>query len=46
MVANMKRLLKLPEHIVPIALVSVGYPAEQKPQPERYQADRVHHDRW
>ncbi len=41
-----KKLLNLPEHIIPISLISIGYPAEQKPQPDRYKADRVHYNQW
>jgi len=41
-----KKLLNLPEHITPISLISIGYPAEQKPRPDRYQADRVHYNQW
>ncbi len=41
-----KKLLNLPEHIIPISLISIGYPAEQKPQPDRYRADRVHYNQW
>ncbi|MBA7624304.1 FMN reductase [NAD(P)H] [subsurface metagenome] len=41
-----KKLLNLPEHITPISLISIGYPAEQKPQPDRYRADRVHYNQW
>jgi len=45
-VADIKKLLNLPEHIIPISLISIGYPAEQKPRSDRYQADRVHYNRW
>jgi nitroreductase len=46
LVTATKKLLNLPEHIVPISLISIGYPAEQKLQPDRYQADRVHYNQW
>ena len=45
-VTDTKKLLNLPEHIIPISLISVGYPAEQKPSPERYRVDRVHYNHW
>ena len=41
-----KKLLNLPEHIIPISLISIGYPAEQKPRQDRYRADRVHYNQW
>ena len=46
LVTATKKLLNLPEHIIPISLISIGYPAEQKPRPDRYQADRVHYNQW
>ncbi len=45
-VMAIKKLLNLPEHIIPISLISIGYPAEQKPRPDRYRADKVHYNRW
>jgi len=45
-VTAIQKLLNLPENITPISLISIGYPAEQKPPPDRYQADRVHYNRW
>ncbi|MBA7525590.1 5,6-dimethylbenzimidazole synthase [subsurface metagenome] len=45
-VIAIKKLLNLPENITPISLISIGYPAEQKPRPDRYQADRVHYNQW
>jgi len=45
-IAATKKLLNLPEHIIPISLISVGYPAEQKPRRDCYRADRVHYNQW
>jgi nitroreductase len=45
-VAGARKLFGLPEHVVPLALVFVGYPAEH-PQPEdRFREDRVHWNHW
>ncbi|GAI64259.1 unnamed protein product [marine sediment metagenome] len=41
-----KKLLNLPERIIPISLISIGYPAEQRPRQDRYRADRVHYNQW
>jgi nitroreductase len=41
-----KSLFKLPEHIQPFALISLGYTDKVKSTPDRYKADRVHHDHW
>jgi len=41
-----QKLLGLPEHIIPLCLVSVGYPAEKKTRTNRYDLSRIHHNRW
>ena len=43
---GLRRLLDLPENVVPHSLIVLGYPAEQPAAEDRYRADRVHHNRW
>ena len=43
---GIKKLIKLPEHIIPISLISLGYPAEYKTKEERYDENRVHYNKW
>jgi nitroreductase len=43
---GMRRLLSLPDYVVPVALISLGHPAEKKPMEERYDPDKVHLDKW
>jgi nitroreductase len=43
---NLKRLLNLPEHIVPFSLIPLGFPAEEKQAPDRFDDSRVHQNRW
>jgi len=45
-VAGMRRLLDLPEHIIPLALVPIGYPAEHPGPADRFDEERVHKERW
>lgn len=45
-VRNVTEVLGLPEHIVPLGMISLGHPAEEKPPAERYNEAFVHHDRW
>jgi nitroreductase len=45
-VAGMRKLLGLPEHIIPLALVPIGYPDEHPGPADRFDAARVHRDRW
>ena len=41
-----KKLFNLPENIQPFALVSIGYPAEEKEMVYRYKPERVHYEKW
>ncbi len=45
-VQSFRRLLNLPAHVVPFALVPVGHPGERKQASPRLDESRVHHDRW
>ena len=45
-VAGMRKLLNLPEHVIPLSLVPIGYPAEQPAKADRFNTGRVHKDRW
>ncbi|MBQ1320032.1 MAG: nitroreductase family protein [Solobacterium sp.] len=41
-IANVRRVLQIPEHLVPFCMIAAGYPAEEKKQQDRYEPDRVH----
>ena len=45
-VKGLRKLLNLPDHVVPLALVPVGFPAEKKPPANRYNTARVHYYKW
>jgi len=45
-VMNLKKLLSLPEQVVPFSLIPLGFPAETKQSTERYDPSRVHDNRW
>ena len=46
-VEGLRKLLGIPEHVTPLSLVPVGYPAESKPaRPDRYSAAKIHHNGW
>jgi nitroreductase len=40
------RLYDLPEHIRPLCVIAVGYPAEEAGRVERYDSSKVHRNRW
>jgi nitroreductase len=43
---GLSKLVNLPEHIIPISLVVIGYPDEAKERPERFKKDRIHYNSW
>ena len=43
---GLRRLIGLPEAIMPHSLIVVGYPAERPSPQDRYRADRVRHNHW
>jgi nitroreductase len=45
-VVNVRKLLGLPESVVPLCLVPLGYPAERIPSTERYDPSRAHFNTW
>jgi len=45
-VKGLRKLMGVPDDVVPFSIISVGYPAEEKPPADRYDDARVHHDRW
>jgi nitroreductase len=38
--------LRLPENIVPVATIAVGYPDEVRKRNERFDEAKVHFERW
>ncbi len=45
-VQGMRRLLGLPEHVIPLALVPLGYPDQPSGRQERFRKDRIHRNCW
>lgn len=45
-VAGTKTVLQLPEHVLPISLIAVGYPNEQHPLPQRVEQQKIHYNGW
>lgn len=45
-VAPVRRILGLPDNIIPLSLVVMGYPAQDFSQADRYQENKVHHNHW
>jgi nitroreductase len=45
-VAFLRKLLNVPEHVVPFAVVPIGYPAEHPGPANRFKPERIHLDHW
>ena len=44
--AEMRRVLEVPDGIVPFAFIGIGHPAEEKPPSERFNVERSHREHW
>ena len=45
-VRNIKQQFKLPENIVPVSLISLGYPDENVKAEERFKEEKIHFNKW
>jgi nitroreductase len=45
-VKGMQKLLRLPDHVISLSVIPVGYPDEHKPLANRFNISRVHHNSW
>ena len=45
-IPKVQKILNLPEQVVPLSIIPIGYPAEQKMRENRYDASRVHNNQW
>lgn len=41
-----RQLFRLPDEVMPLAIIAVGYPGETKTKPDRYDQGKVHADKW
>ncbi len=46
LVKGLRGLLGIPERIMPLCIISIGHPLEEKPPGNRYRDDRVHTGKW
>ena len=45
-IKGISKLLNLPESIIPLAVISIGQPAADQGEAERYDAKRIHRNKW
>lgn len=42
----MREVFNYPENIIPVSLISLGYPAEEKPRNNNFKPERIHLEDW
>jgi nitroreductase len=45
-IQGVRNLLGIPDHVIPLSCVSIGWPGEKKSPPNRFRPDRVHEGYW
>jgi nitroreductase len=45
-VKKLQDLFGMPDDMIPFSIIALGYPAEQKPAKDIYDAQRVRRNRW
>lgn len=45
-VNGVKEILNLPEAVIPLSIVAIGYPAEQKEPVDRFDETKIHYEKW
>ncbi len=45
-IQKVSKLLEIPDHILPVSLISIGYPDEHKDAPDRYKIEKIHWNKF
>lgn len=45
-ISAIKAVFQLPDNILPVSIIAIGHPDEQKPLPQRYLKERIHTNQW
>lgn len=45
-IANLRKLFNLPENIIPVSAIALGYPLKTPPARTNYRPEQVHLDQW
>ena len=43
---DIRSIVNLPDHIVPVGIIALGHKDEDKGAIDRYNPDRIHYDKW
>jgi len=45
-IKGVKKLLGLPSNVIPLSIIPIGYPDEDKKAADRFNNARIHYDKW
>jgi len=45
-VDGIRKIFRIPEHMIPLNVIAVGHPAEKKEPSDRYDENRIHFNKW
>jgi len=45
-IQGIRKIVGVPSGLIPLCIVSLGHPAENKKPPNRFRTERIHYDRW
>mgnify|MGYP001050672531 CR=1 FL=1 len=46
LVKSFEKTFDIPKHIIPIGIIALGHPAEEKEAADRYDEEKIHYDKW
>ncbi len=46
LVHAVRNVLNIPEHIIPVSIIALGHPGEDREVRERFRPERVHYEKW
>lgn len=46
LIEGITKAFNLPQNVSPIGVVALGYPAEEKPDPNRFDPSKIHYEQW
>ena len=45
-ITGLKNLFKFPDNIIPVSILSIGYPDEEAAAEERFKPEKIHYNNW
>ena len=46
LVEGIRKLFEIPNHVIPLCIIPIGYPTEKKAPKKRFNKKRVHKEKW